>query len=245
MANLVIDIGNSRTKFAIFHERNLWQTRQIVKFDLDQLNQILDNHKITHSIVSSVNDEILNLENLLKIRTKYIRFSARVKAGVTNKYKSPETLGLDRLAGVIGAKALFPDRNCLVIDAGTCITYDAVDVDGIYEGGSISPGLKMRLQAMHKFTGRLPEIELSDYSDWRGYDTSTAMLSGVLNGSTEEVKGMIEIYRLKYPELLVILCGGDAIFFDSRLKNSIFAHTLKTEPDLVLLGLNEVIDKND
>jgi type III pantothenate kinase len=103
----------------------------------------------------------------------------------------------------------------------------------------------MRLQAMHKFTGRLPEIELSDYSDWRGYDTSTAMLSGVLNGSTEEVKGMIEIYRLKYPELLVILCGGDAIFFDSRLKNSIFAHTLKTEPDLVLLGLNEVIDKND
>jgi type III pantothenate kinase len=245
MANLVIDIGNSRTKFAIFHERNLWETRQIVKFDLDQLNQILDNHKITHSIVSSVNDEILNLENLLKIRTKYIRFSARDKAGVTNKYKSPETLGLDRLAGVIGAKALFPDRNCLVIDAGTCITYDAVDVDGIYEGGSISPGLKMRLQAMHKFTGRLPEIELSDYSDWRGYDTSTAMLSGVLNGSTEEVKGMIEIYRLKYPELLVILCGGDAIFFDSRLKNSIFAHTLKTEPDLVLLGLNEVIDKND
>lgn len=245
MANLVIDIGNSRTKFAIFHERNLWETRQIVKFDLDQLNQILDNHKITHSIVSSVNDEILNLENLLKIRTKYIRFSARVKAGVKNKYKSPETLGLDRLAGVIGAKALFPDRNCLVIDAGTCITYDAVDVDGIYEGGSISPGLKMRLQAMHKFTGRLPEIELSDYSDWRGYDTSTAMLSGVLNGSTEEVKGMIEIYRLKYPELLVILCGGDAIFFDSRLKNSIFAHTLKTEPDLILLGLNEVIDKND
>ena len=245
MANLVIDIGNSRTKFAIFHERNLWETRQVVKFDLDQLNQILDNHKITHSIVSSVNDEILNLENLLKIRTKYIRFSAGVKVGVTNKYKSPETLGLDRLAGVIGAKALFPDRNCLVIDAGTCITYDAVDIDGIYEGGSISPGLKMRLQAMHKFTGRLPEIELSDYSDWRGYDTSTAMLSGVLNGSTEEVKGMIEIYRLKYPELLVILCGGDAIFFDSRLKNSIFAHTLKTEPDLVLLGLNEVIDKND
>jgi type III pantothenate kinase len=245
MANLVIDIGNSRTKFAIFHERNLWETRQIVKFDLDQLNQILDNHKITHSIVSSVNDEILNLENLLKIRTKYIRFSARVNAGVTNKYKSPETLGLDRLAGVIGAKALFPDRNCLVIDAGTCITYDAVDVDGIYEGGSISPGLKMRLQAMHKFTGRLPEIELSDYSDWRGYDTSTAMLSGVLNGSTEEVRGMIEVYRSKYPELRVILCGGDAIFFDTRLKNSIFAHTLKTEPDLVLYGLNEVIDNND
>jgi type III pantothenate kinase len=245
MANLVIDIGNSRAKFAIFHQGKLRETGKIVKFDLDQLNLILDNHKITNSIISSVNDEISILENLLKIRTKYIRFSADVKAGVINRYKSPLTLGLDRLAGVIGAKALFPGHNCLVIDAGTCITYDAVDLAGVYEGGSISPGLIMRLKAMHKFTGRLPEIELSDYSDWRGYDTSTAMLSGVLNGSTEEVRGMIEVYRSKYPELRVILCGGDAIFFDTRLKNSIFAHTLKTEPDLVLLGLNEVIDKND
>jgi len=245
MANLVIDIGNSRAKFAIFHQGKLREAGKIVKFDLDQLNLILDNHKITHSIISSVNDEILILENLLKIRTKYIRFTAEVKAGVINRYKSPLTLGLDRLAGVIGAKALFPGCNCLVVDAGTCITYDAVDVAGVYEGGSISPGLKMRLKAMHKFTGRLPEIELSDYSDWRGYDTSTAMLSGVLNGSTEEVRGMIEIYRSKYPELKVILCGGDAIFFDTRLKNSIFAHTLKTEPDLVLYGLNEVIDNND
>ncbi|MFZ4101857.1 MAG: type III pantothenate kinase [Sphingobacterium thalpophilum] len=245
MANLVIDIGNSRAKFAIFHQGKLRETGKIVKFDLDQLNLILDNHKITNSIISSVNDEISILENLLKIRTKYIRFSADVKAGVINRYKSPLTLGLDRLAGVIGAKTLFPGHNCLVIDAGTCITYDAVDLAGVYEGGSISPGLIMRLKAMHKFTGRLPEIELSDYSDWRGYDTSTAMLSGVLNGSTEEVRGMIEVYRSKYPELRVILCGGDAIFFDTRLKNSIFAHTLKTEPDLVLYGLNEVIDNND
>ena len=245
MANLVIDIGNSRAKFAVFHQGKLRETGKIVKFDIDQLNLILDNQKITHSIISTVNDEISNLENLLKIRTKYIRFSTEVKAGVINKYKSPLTLGLDRFAGVIGAKTLFPGCNCLVIDAGTCITYDAVDVAGVYEGGSISPGLKMRLKAMHKFTGRLPEIELSDYSDWRGYDTSTAMLSGVLNGSTEEVKGMIEIYRSKYPELKVILCGGDAIFFDTRLKNSIFAHTLKTEPDLVLHGLNKVICNND
>jgi type III pantothenate kinase len=245
MANLVIDIGNSRTKFAIFHQRKLMESGKIVKFDLDQLNQILDNNEITHSIISSVNDEITHLENQLQIRTKYIRFSAVAKAGVINNYKSPETLGLDRLAGVIGAKALFPDSNCLVIDTGTCITYDAIDAAGVYEGGSISPGLNMRLQAMHKFTSRLPEIGLSDYSDWRGYDTPSAMLSGVLNGSREEVTGMIEIYRSKYPELQVVLCGGDAIFFDSRLKNSIFAHTLKTEPDLVLIGLNEVIHNND
>mgnify|MGYP000906865211 CR=1 FL=1 len=243
MAHLVIDIGNSRTKFATFYKGKLEESGTIDRLDTAQLNLLLENHKITHSIISSVNDEISKLEDILKDRTKYIRFSSSVKAGVINKYKSPETLGLDRFAGVIGAKSLFPDTNCLVIDAGTCITYDAVDGAGIYEGGSISPGLKMRLKAMHKFTGRLPEVEFSDYSDWRGYDTQSAMLSGVLNGCTEELRGMIEIYRSRYPELQVILCGGDAIFFDTRLKNSIFAHTLKTEPDLVLIGLNEVIEQ--
>ncbi len=243
MAHLVIDIGNSRTKFAVFHNRKLVESGKIEKLDAQQLNRLLDDHKITHSIISSVNVEISKLEDLLKERTKYIRFAANLKAGVINKYKSPETLGLDRLAGVIGAKSLFSNTNCLIIDAGTCITYDAVDKAGVYEGGSISPGLRMRLKAMHKFTGRLPEVELSDYTDWQGYDTPSAMLSGVLNGCTEEVRGMIEIYRSRYPGLLVILCGGDAIFFDTRLKNSIFAHTLKTEPDLVLIGLNEVIEQ--
>jgi len=243
MAQLVIDIGNSRIKFAVFHKRRLVESGQIEKLDSIQINRLIDVHNITHSIISSVNVEISNLEDLLKERTKYIRFSANVKAGIINKYKSPETLGLDRLAGVIAAKALFPGTNCLVIDAGTCITYDAVDTAGVYEGGSISPGLKMRLQSMHKFTGRLPEVELLDYADWRGHDTPSAMLSGVLNGCTEEVKGMIEIYSSRYSGLQVILCGGDAIFFDTRLKNSIFAHTLKTEPDLVLIGLNEVIEQ--
>lgn len=243
MVHLVIDIGNSRTKYAVFFKGKLEESGTFDRLDTAQLNLLLENHKITHSIISSVNDEISKLEDILKDRTKYIRFSSSVKAGVINKYRSPETLGLDRFAGVIGAKSLFPDTNCLVIDAGTCITYDAVDAAGIYEGGSISPGLKMRLKAMHKFTGRLPEVEFSNYPDWRGYDTKSAMLSGVLNGCTEELRGMIEIYRSRYPELQVILCGGDAIFFDTRLKNSIFAHTLKTEPDLVLIGLNEVIEQ--
>lgn len=243
MAHLVIDIGNSRTKLAVFHERRLAESEKITKPDTGHLNRFLNAHDITHSIISSVNDDISVLEVLLKERTQYIRFTAGVSAGIINKYKSPETLGLDRLAGVIGAKALFPGKNCLVIDAGTCITYDAIDKEGVYEGGSISPGLRMRLEAMHKFTGRLPEVGLSEYADWQGYDTVSAMLSGVVNGSTEEIKGMIGIYGSRYPELQVILCGGDAIFFDSRLKNSIFAHTLKTEPDLVLIGLNEVIQQ--
>ena len=245
MAHLVIDIGNSRTKLAVFQGVSLLVSEKVQKLDINILDQYLKNSEITHSIISSVNDEITVLEDFLKEKTKYIRFSALLQTGIKNKYKSPATLGLDRLAGILGAKSLFPDRNCLVIDAGTCITYDAIDKDGIYEGGSISPGLKMRLKAMHNFTGRLPEVELIDYEDWQGYDTKSAMLSGVVNGGIEEVKGFIEIYNSKYSELQVLLCGGDSIFFDYRLKNSIFAHALKTEPNLVLIGLNEVIQQND
>ncbi|SDN07386.1 type III pantothenate kinase [Daejeonella rubra] len=245
MAQLVIDIGNSRTKLAVFQGTKLLRSEKVPKLDTTILSQFLNSPEITHSIISSVNDEITGLEDLLKEKTHYIRFSALLQTGIVNNYKSPATLGLDRLAGILGARSLFPKRNCLVIDAGTCITYDAIDKDGVYEGGSISPGLKMRLKAMHNFTGRLPEVELIEYNDWQGYDTMSAMLSGVVNGSFEEVKGFIEIYNSKYSELQVVLCGGDSIFFDYRLKNSIFAHALKTEPDLVLIGLNEVIQQND
>lgn len=241
MAQLVIDIGNSRTKLAVFEGTELISLENILNLNPAKLDQILSDFAITHSIISSVNTEISNLEEILKVRTKYIRFTANLKTGIVNQYKSPSTLGLDRLAGIIGAKSIFPGKNCMVIDAGTCITYDAVDKDGIYVGGSISPGLDMRLKAMHSFTGRLPNVDFSDYHDWQGYDTVSAMLSGVVNGTLAEVKGFIETYCLHYPELHVILCGGNAIFFDTRLKNSIFAHTLKTEPDLVLIGLNEVI----
>jgi len=241
MAQLVIDIGNSRTKLAVFRERKLVELLKVNKLGTDQLEHFLNDHHITHSIISSVNENIRDFEELLKIKTQFIRFSTDLNTGIVNKYKSPETLGLDRLAGLIAAKALFPNTNCLVIDAGTCITYDAVDEDGVYVGGSISPGLKMRLEAMHKFTGRLPLVEFSNYTDWQGFDTISAMLSGVVNGSIEELKGMIKVYESHYSGLQVVLCGGDAIFFDSRLKNSIFAPTLKTEPNLVLIGLNEVI----
>ena len=243
MAQLVIDIGNSRTKLAVFRERKIVELLKVNKLGTDQLEQFLNEHSITHSIISSVNEDIIELENLLKLKTQYIRFSTDLNTGIVNKYKSPHTLGLDRLAGLVAAKALFPNTNCLVIDAGTCITYDAVDEHGVYVGGSISPGLRMRLEAMHKFTGRLPQVEFSNYADWQGFDTHSAMLSGVTNGSIEELKGMIEVYKSHYSGLQVILCGGDAIFFDSRLKNSIFAPTLKIEPDLVLIGLNEVIEQ--
>jgi type III pantothenate kinase len=245
MAQLVIDIGNSRTKLAIFQGKKLLRIDKVEKIDLTILSNYLEDFQIKNSIISSVKDDVSLFEDFLKEKTNYVRFSALLPNGIINNYKSPATLGLDRLAAILGAKSLFPNQNCMVIDAGTCITYDAIDRNGIYEGGSISPGLNMRLKAMHEFTGRLPEIALSDYAEWQGYDTVSAMLSGVVNGTYAEIKGFIELYNSKYANLEVVLCGGDAIFFDYRLKNSIFAHALKTVPDLVLIGLNEVIQQND
>jgi len=245
MAQLVIDIGNSRIKIAIFQGKELLRIDKLEKIDLAILSNYLEDFQIRHSIISSVKDDVSLFEDFLKEKTNYVRFSALLPNGIINNYKSPATLGLDRLAAILGAKSLFPNQNCMIIDAGTCITYDAIDRNGIYEGGSISPGLSMRLKAMHEFTGRLPEIALSDYAEWQGYDTVSAMLSGVVNGTYAEIKGFIELYNSKYANLEVVLCGGDAIFFDYRLKNSIFAHTLKTEPNLVLIGLNEVIQQND
>ena len=243
MSHLVIDIGNSRTKVAIFDDHRLIKNDVFEDISAVRLGDYLKDATIQQSIISSVKDDIEILEDVLTTRTDYIRFSATLNSGIYNKYKTPETLGLDRLAGVIGAKGLFPGKNCLVIDLGTCITYDAIDKNGIYQGGCISPGLNMRLRAMHDFTGRLPLIQLADFAGLEGNDTERSMLSGVVNGTFSEIAGFIDLYEVQYPELQVILCGGDANFFDTRLKNSIFAHTLKTEPDLVLIGLNEVINQ--
>ncbi|MES3016307.1 MAG: type III pantothenate kinase [Bacteroidota bacterium] len=243
MSHLVIDIGNSRTKIAIFDDQELVKTDVVEHLGEDQLRNYLKESIIQQSIISSVKDEIEVLEKILAKQTNYIRFSAILNNRINNQYKTPETLGLDRLAGVIGAKALYPKDSCLVIDLGTCITYDAIDKNNVYRGGSISPGLKMRLSAMHQLTGRLPLIPLNQFDGLEGSDTETSMLSGVVNGAFLEMTGFIEQYNDRYSDLQVILCGGDANFFDTRLKNSIFAHTLKTEPDLVLIGLNEVINQ--
>jgi len=242
MANLVIDIGNSRTKLAVFNNREISHSEIHNVADTAVISRLLDQYPISGSIISSVKDEISDVESLLAGRTSYKRFSAATQRSLHLSYRTPETLGLDRLAGVTGARALYPGRNCLVIDAGTCITYDAVDSEGRYSGGSISPGLAMRFKALHTLTGRLPLIpEDPDFHLEQGDDTATSIISGVQNGIFYELMGFIENYNLRYPDLLVVLCGGDANFFDTRLKNSIFAHTFKTEPHLVLIGLNEVI----
>ncbi len=155
-------------------------------------------------------------------------------------YDTPQTLGADRVAAVIGARGLFPDQNSLVIDMGTCITYDYVDTQDNFHGGLISPGLRMRFKAMHSFTQRLPLIEPSqEFPSLVGKSTMHAMQSGVMNGLIAELQGIIEQYHSIYPDFQVILCGGDAPLFESRLKEPIFA-----APELVLLGLYRILNYN-
>jgi len=246
MVNLVVDIGNTFSKLAIFNNREIIKFVQVTDLSLDFLRNFLETKPADHAIVSSVNTEIDAFEDLLRSKTNYIRFTGSSASKIKNEYKTPQTLGLDRYAAVIAAEALFPNQNCLVIDAGSCITYDFVDAQKNYWGGSISPGIKMRFKAMNEFTGRLPLIEANPDRDVEyGNDTESAILSGVQKGIIYEAIGFINSFILKWPQLKVVLCGGDVNFFDTQLKNSIFAHTLKTEPNLVLIGLNEVIYYNN
>ena len=242
MLNLVIDAGNTFTKVAVFDNRDLIELHKFDQLTVTGLEGVVKSRQISYSIVSSVDLEVEELEDYLKANFRHIRFHTGINAGIINHYKTPHTLGLDRYAAVIGAKALLPDANCLIIDSGTCITYDFVDKNRNYYGGSISPGLRMRFNAVHTFTERLPLIEAeADFNNYFGDDTRTAILSGVQQGIFNEALGFIQDYTSRYSELKVILCGGDVKFFDTRLKNSIFANSIKTEPDLVLIGLNEVI----
>ena len=159
---------------------------------------------------------------------------------VENLYETPRTLGYDRMAAVVGANALCPGRDLLVIDAGTCITYEFIDASGRYHGGNISPGLQMRFKALHQFTGRLPQVQAEGRLLPLGKDTDTAIRSGVLQGMEYEISGYIQTMKHKYPELLVFLTGGNEFSFDTNLKNIIFADKF-----LVLKGLNRILNYND
>lgn len=249
MVNLVIDIGNTLTKVALFNGYDLKETQVFAGSAKEDVRNLLKLRSIDNAIISSVKENPEHYEEIFAGSVTLLRFSAEQSWWIDNRYRTPNTLGLDRLAAIIGAAALYPERNCLVIDAGTCITYDFIDSERRYFGGVISPGLQMRLRSMNAFTERLPLVPIdkgfnADY----GSDTSEAILAGAMSGTYHELFGFINSYITRFPDLKVVICGGDANFFVSRLKNSIFAHIVEPEPNLVLIGLNEVIhqynDKN-
>jgi len=246
MASLVIDIGNTYTKTAIFEQDELIYTQHYKTLDTNILDNFLTTYPIDKAIISSVKKASEEWEAGLKEKTQLIYFNAGMTRGINNHYRTPQTLGLDRLAAVIGAHYLYPGKNNLVIDGGTCITYDWIDAGGNYFGGSISPGLKMRYNALNHYTSNLPMVNTDNvFENNSGDDTETAILSGVQNGVKFELNGFIESYSKNKNELNIILTGGDSIFFDTLLKNSIFAPCIKIEPHLVLKGLNAATQEHN
>jgi type III pantothenate kinase len=246
MANLVIDIGNTCTKLAVFEHDELRFAENYKETDIEVLNHLLEDFAIGTAIISSVKKDSGKWETVLKERTALIYFNTEMTAGISNHYLTPKTLGPDRLAAVIGASHLYPGKNSLVIDGGTCITYDYIDAKANYAGGSISPGLYMRYNALNNYTAVLPLLKPDDaFNAAYGSDTRGAILSGVQNGIKYELTGFIEGYRQHENELNIILTGGDSIFFDRLLKNSIFAPYIKIEPHLVLKGLNAAIQQHN
>lgn len=235
--NLVIDNGNTRIKVAIFsgsklHEKFMFTSNP-------ELKSFLKNKTFDHCIVSSVSQSSDEVLSWISTSGKKLSLTANLPVPIKILYATPQSLGVDRIAAVCGAVELFPNQNCIVIDAGTCINYEFVDAQANYHGGAISPGIQMRFDALHKFTARLPLIKEIEKTDLVGNSTESCMKSGVSNGVLAEVSGIIEQYSQKFPNLGVILCGGDASFFETNLKHTIFA-----APNLVLLGLNSILQHN-
>jgi len=241
--NLLVDIGNSSIKFAVAEGQHILKEFSTRENELQLLEEILRSYpKIKKSIISAVGKKLedeISLE-LQKNNIPVRSFDATTPLPIKNNYASKATLGKDRLAAAIGAWSLYPNENSLVIDCGTAITYELITAGGIYEGGNIAPGMHMRFRALHTFTHRLPEVQPAEKFASFGKTTEEAIRAGVINGIIFEMEGYIRILTRKFPDLKVILTGGDAIFFVKQLKKTIFVVS-----NLVLVGLNRILEYND
>jgi type III pantothenate kinase len=239
--NLVIDIGNTLTKAAIFHKNTIVEKKVLESIELIKLPFLFNDIKdIDSVIISSVrNYRSTILKDIFK-KAVLIELDENTPLPVTNKYMSPDTLGKDRIASAIGGRIFYSDKNLLVINAGTCITYDFITENNEYIGGAISPGIQMRLKALNVFTSRLPMVDIKgEFDKLIGQTTEESILSGVVNGIVSEIEGICRRYKEIYPRFKAILTGGDYLFLEKQLKNRIFA-----EPDLVLTGLNIILNFN-
>lgn len=234
MHTLVIDAGNTGVKAAVFKEMELLHEVRLQQ--LADLNALFSRFAISHTLVSRVGEGMEGMEAVLESQCTWFNLSAEWTLPFTSAYQTPATLGADRIAGVAGAMHFFPQRNCLVIDAGTCITYDCIDAHAHYRGGAISPGLHIRFKALNAFTHKLPEVELSGVPEMIGTSTTSSIQSGVFYGMVDEINGTIARYEEQFAGLQVILCGGDSPLFGKHIKNNIFA-----APNLVLFGLNKIL----
>ncbi|MBK8502785.1 MAG: type III pantothenate kinase [Saprospiraceae bacterium] len=236
---LAVDIGNTRTKFAVFKGTVLEHTDQIKHLSLRLLQDLVLQFGISYVIISSVRHLAKNMTFFIDKDPRFFLLTHNMRFPFQVAYKTPETLGLDRLASVAGAWAIFPNQNSMVVDAGTCIKYEIITKDGIYRGGNIAPGLRMRLEAMHLLTSKLPHVEPFERYETMGTDTTSALQVGACTGAIHEVQGFMTEYKKTFSKLNILLTGGDSHFFVNNLKTKIFE-----APNLVLQGLNEILDYN-
>lgn len=233
---LTVDVGNTRIKAAVFEGSNVLENFVFEKNELEKkIEKILKKFQnCSDLVVASVGNiekqSFLTFEKQLNIHF----FTHEDIFPFHNKYATPKTLGIDRMILAAGATLQFPKQNRLVIDAGTCITYDFIDENDNYLGGAISPGLRLRYEALHNFTARLPLLTLESPEQYIGNSTSEAIHSGVVNGFVYEIDGFIDEYRANFVNFIIILTGGDADFLAKRLKNTIFANS-----NFLLQSLNQ------
>ena len=239
--NFVADIGNNSAKFFLFKDEQMLLHTRKSDGNFDILEEWAKEFTVKRIIISSViemNEEQINMFKVFGC--PIVWFNNSTPCPLKIKYGTPGTLGPDRIAAAVGAWSKSPGRNILVIDAGSAITYDIVDNKGNFLGGNIAPGIKMRLRSLHEFTDRLPMVVKDGDIPFIGYDTETAIRSGVITGICHEIEGYIRAAREKFGEVFVFLTGGDGISLKNNIKSSIFADKF-----LVAKGLNRILLKYD
>lgn len=242
MRNLTVDIGNSRIKVSVFDIDEQIFSQVFDMLTADALAPIIDNYKVGRAIISSVTgydyDYVTWLNEHLKT---VILLSSSVKVPVKNGYGTPETLGMDRLAAVVGAAHIKPGAPLLVVDAGTAITYDYMSADSTYYGGNIAPGALLRLRSLNEHTDRLPLVDMRSHhcTEILGQNTQDAIWNGVVRGIAYEIEGYISDLKERESNLEIFFTGGDAFFFEKYIKSSIFVVA-----NLTAIGLNAILNYN-
>ena len=238
--NLVIDIGNNYFKLAVFQKnRILYNASEKNRIIEKNISDLLDQYtKISNCIISNVSS--LSIDHIFKVRKiNFCKLTSSLKLPFKLNYKTPESLGNDRIALVAASLKLYPNSNNIIIDTGTCITIDFIDQNSNYMGGMISPGIEMRYKSLHNYTSRLPDLEKSSNFQFPADSTSGSIHAGVVGGVTNEILGFIDQITSEYKRVNIILTGGDAKFLSKTLKIAIFANQI-----FILEGLNSILNLN-
>jgi len=237
---LCFDFGNTRKKVAVFNGDQMHKVVVLENDSAEAIQSLIDEYKPRKSILSSVIEHNAAIEELLTTQTKFHKLSHLTKLAFTTPVGKPETIGADRLALSAAAVHYYPKKHNLVIGMGTCVTYNFINKYHEFLGGAISPGMEMRLKAMHHFTAKLPLVQADSNVPLIGYDTTTNLLTGAVLGLAKEMDGFVEAYKEKFGNFNVLLTGGDLVHLASHLKNKIFA-----DPDLIFKGLYAISEVNN